>query len=96
MLVEERAAKELVRRQQLEQWRARQRRVVDITMKQGPGDSLAVANLLADHDIGVIALGALVQSLEGLVTDPVVVVDEVDILARRSIDAHVARAARPS
>jgi hypothetical protein len=59
-------------------------------------DRLAVADDLAEHDVGAVAHRHRVHPLERLAPDPVVVVDEEHELAAGDVDADVARAPRPA
>ena len=96
VLVEQRLAEQLVRGQQPHERRPLERDVLAVALEHRAGDELALADDLADHDVGLVAQGAVVHALERALAEPVVVVDEVDVLAAGHLDAEVARLARPA
>ena len=57
---------------------------------------LAVADDLPDHDVRPVEPRPRVQALDRVALEPVVVVDEVDVVAAREVHAEVARPAGPA
>jgi hypothetical protein len=94
--VEEAAAPELVRRQQPQQRLPLQVDAAAVAAEEVARHRLAVPHDLADHDVRDVAPRHRVHPLQRLVADPVVVVDEVDVLAARQLDADVARPPGPA
>ncbi len=96
LLVQERPAQHLVRRQAVQQRVLLQRRVQPGPVPHGHADGTAEALGLADHDVGVGLLGLRVLPFQGLHPEHVVLVDELDVLPGRGLDAVVARSPRPA
>ncbi len=51
---------------------------------------------LAEHDVGAVATRDLVHPFEGVRAEFIVLVDELDVLGGRGVDADVARLPRPA
>ena len=97
VLVEERPAEQLVRREHARAAAAESiLSAAAVLPEQRARHRLAVADHLPDHDVRVVARGRRVETLERLGPEPVVVVDEVDVLAARHVDADVARPPWPA
>ena len=96
VLVEQRLAEQLVRRQEAHQRRPLERDVAAVPLEHRARDELALADDLADHDVRLVALGAGHKPPQRVLAEPVVVVDEVDVLAAGHLDAEVARPAGPA
>ena len=88
-------AEQLVRRQQSDERIARERLVIDRPTEGQQRHSEPMPDLLAEHHVGIVAVGAVGKPLEGLRCQPVVVIDEVDVSASRALDADVSRTSRP-
>ena len=86
MRVEEFATPELVRRQQGDERLPVEIYAGAVATEERARDGLAVTDDLADDDVGSIAYRRSVQPLERLVSDPVVVVDEIHEVASRHLD----------
>jgi hypothetical protein len=89
VLLQQRAAEQLVRRQEPER-RVGRAQAVAVDEAQVRRASAAVPDDLADHDVGAVLGGGGVQALERVWIQPVVVVGEEDELAPRRVEADVA------
>ena len=94
--VEERAPEQLVRREQPDQRLPLEVDARAVAAEQVARHRLAVADDLADHDVGVVAHRHRVHPLQRLLAEVVVVVDVEHVVAARAIGAEVARATGPA
>jgi hypothetical protein len=92
VLVDQRLAEQPVRRQQPDQRRPLEPDAGAVLEEQRRRDRLAVT----DHHVRLVALGDRVHAFEGVVLDPVVVVDEQHEIPARHVHADVARPAWPA
>ncbi len=96
VLEQQAAPEQLVRREQAEQPRPVEGDGVQALPEHLARHPLAVADDLADDDVGLVGERGRVQALDRVGLEPVVVVDEVDVLPAGHVDADVAGAARPA
>jgi hypothetical protein len=96
VLLEQRLAEQLVGREQANQRRPLEGHVAAVALEHRARDELALADDLADHDVRLVALGAVVEAPQRVLAEPIVVVDEVDVLAAGHLEAEVARPAGPA
>ena len=96
VLLDERPAEELVRRQAVEERRLPERGPVHVGEEQVPRHPAMEPGHLAEDDIRVVPARHRVQPLQGLGPEPIVVVEEEDVFAAGRGQPDVARLAGPA
>ena len=96
VLAQERRPEHLVGRQAVDEGGVLDRAGLDVRAEQAEGNEAEVARLLADHDVGAVAIGHRHLARERFWCEGVVLIEKLHVLPARDVDADVAGPARPT